>query len=349
MMACWTLVTRLPYQHVQEWGARTFALCHVVHLPGCTALGFCRFHHLSRELQRHPAMRPGPSTSMKASSLAASWREFVVCSVNTEHHLYSVFCATYMFFDWIRPDSASNFGLVCFNFLVNFGFAQQQIVGIPVVWGIPVILSDFLAVPFQGIVDWTANSLNLCVRSWHILASFVGFFRMSSHIPFLIKLRPSASNGLKRTWARNCFNTSAAFHWSVLQRWRFAFLEEAACFFDFHRGYGTYGHGKKEWIQWSQNQVALGGDCPYVGHGDGETLEACHSSCKQSSCNLVNFHDGDCVLRQCRDPAQPALTGGAAGWQVWSMINETQLQCSPYHAIFKTLNQRHKNRPFTHG
>ncbi len=126
-------------------------------------------------------------------------------------------------------------------------------------------------------------------------------------------------------------------------------LEEAACFFDFHRGYGSYGHGKKEWIQWSQNQVALGGDCPYVGHGDGETLEACHSSCKQSSCNLVNFHDGDCVLRQCRDPAQPALTGGAAGWQVWSMINETQLQCSPYHAIFKTLKQRHKNRPFTHG
>lgn len=138
-------------------------------------------------------------------------------------------------------------------------------------------------------------------------------------------------------------------------------LEEAACFFDFHRGwglshqtnpytpYGRYGH----WIKWKEEQVALGTDCPYVGHGDGRTLETCHRSCFERSCNLVNFNTqvkgGDCVLRRCSDPAQPSLTGGADGWQVWSMVNETQRQCSPYHAIFRQLNQRYWNRPVNHG
>ena len=126
-------------------------------------------------------------------------------------------------------------------------------------------------------------------------------------------------------------------------------LEEAACFFDFHRGYGLRERKDSDWIKWKEDQVALGVDCPYIGHGNGDTLEACHQSCQQSSCNLVNFHDGDCVLRHCRDPAQPALTGGAVGWQVWSMVNDTQLQCSPYHAVFRMLGQRHQNRPFSHG
>ena len=133
-------------------------------------------------------------------------------------------------------------------------------------------------------------------------------------------------------------------------------LEKAACFFDFHRGWGLAHEvpGPGEWIKWKENQVAVGSDCPYLGHGDGRSLEDCHRSCYQSSCNLVNFlssADGshDCVLRRCDDPAQPALTAGADGWQVWSMVNQTQRQCSPYHAIFQQLGQRHRNRPFNHG
>ena len=136
-------------------------------------------------------------------------------------------------------------------------------------------------------------------------------------------------------------------------------LEEAACFFDFHRGWGRRGrkgeHG--EWMGWAVNQVALGEDCEYLQHGDGRSAEECRRSCirQHPRCNTVNFHlgsaadSGDCVLRSCRDPAQPALTGGADGWQVWSVVNETQLHCSPYHAIFSQLQERVRNRPSQHG
>lgn len=179
---------------------------------------------------------------------------------------------------------------------------------------IPVILSDFLAVPFQGIVDWTAFSIK-----WPEEEVGEKLLQHLRSIP-LKKIAEMKDR-----------------------------LEEAACFFDFHRGYGLREKKESDWIKWKENQVALGGDCPYIGHGNGETLDACHQSCQQSSCNLVNFHDGDCVLRRCLDPAQPALTGGAQGWQVWSMVNDTQLHCSPYHAVFQTLSQRHQNRPFTHG
>eukprot|EP00438_Fugacium_kawagutii_P020624 Skav223007 [mRNA] locus=scaffold1422:13770:14902:+ [translate_table: standard] len=184
---------------------------------------------------------------------------------------------------------------------------------------IPVILSDFLAVPFQGIVDWTAFSIK-----WPEEEVGEKLLQHLRSIP-LAKIAEMKDR-----------------------------LEEAACFFDFHRGYGLRERKESEsseWIKWKDNQVALGVDCPYVGHGNSETLEACHQSCKQSSCNLVNY-DGsraDCVLRQCSDPAQPALTGGARGWQVWSMVNDTQLQCSPYHAVFRQLKQRHQKRPFSHG
>ena len=144
-------------------------------------------------------------------------------------------------------------------------------------------------------------------------------------------------------------------------------LEEAACFFDFHRGWGRRskaGHhadadadADSEWIEWAADQVALGADCEYVQHGDGRSPRSCRSSCtQQPRCNSVNFHpgsgsadSGDCVLRSCRDPAQPALTGGADGWQVWSMVNQTQLQCSPYYAIFSQLQNRRKNLPLQHG
>ncbi|CAE7557875.1 unnamed protein product [Symbiodinium pilosum] len=197
---------------------------------------------------------------------------------------------------------------------------------------IPVILSDFLDVPFQNVVDWPALSIK-----WPEDQVGPELLRYLRSIPL------ERIAAMKRR------------------------LEEAACFFDFHRGWGRRskaGHhadadadADSEWIEWAADQVALGADCEYVQHGDGRSPRSCRSSCtQQPRCNSVNFHpgsgsadSGDCVLRSCRDPAQPALTGGADGWQVWSMVNQTQLQCSPYYAIFSQLQNRRKNLPLQHG
>ncbi|CAE7364285.1 BRIX1 [Symbiodinium natans] len=189
---------------------------------------------------------------------------------------------------------------------------------------IPVIISDFLDVPFQNVIDWPALSIK-----W-----------------------PEDQVGLELLAYLRSFSLER-----IAQMKRR--LEEAACFFDFHRGWGRRGrkgeHG--EWMGWAVNQVALGEDCEYLQHGDGRSAEECRRSCirQHPRCNTVNFHlgsaadSGDCVLRSCRDPAQPALTGGADGWQVWSVVNETQLHCSPYHAIFSQLQERVRNRPSQHG
>eukprot|EP00439_Symbiodinium_sp_Y106_P069193 s301_g11.t2 len=190
---------------------------------------------------------------------------------------------------------------------------------------IPVIISDFLDVPFQNVVDWPALSIK-----WpedKVGPELLSYLR-SIPLERIAKMKQK--------------------------------LEEAACFFDFHRGWGrkrrnAAGDDSYPWLSWAKDQVALGVDCQYLQHGDGTSAEDCKRSCTQNQrCNTVNFspgralESGDCVLRSCRDPAQPALTGSASGWQVWSMVNDTDLHCSPYHAIFSQLKQR-TSRPLQQG
>lgn len=188
---------------------------------------------------------------------------------------------------------------------------------------VPVILSDQLEVPFQSLVDWPALSIK-----WP--ADRVG--------PELLDhLRGIPLERIAEMKRR---------------------LEEAACFFDFHRGWGArQPEDPSGWLRWSAGAVALGVDCKYMAHGNASSAEACRQSCeKDPGCNLVNYqaaHDelseGDCVLRRCQDPAQPALTGGALGWEAWSAVSDKQLACSPYHAIFRELEMRQQHLPFTHG
>eukprot|EP00931_Biecheleriopsis_adriatica_P094008 TRINITY_DN67710_c0_g1_i1.p1 TRINITY_DN67710_c0_g1~~TRINITY_DN67710_c0_g1_i1.p1 ORF type:complete len:602 (-),score=132.90 TRINITY_DN67710_c0_g1_i1:46-1851(-) len=188
---------------------------------------------------------------------------------------------------------------------------------------VPVILSDLLEVPFQGLVDWPALSIK-----WP--ADRVG--------PELLEhLRSIPLERIAEMKRR---------------------LEEAACFFDFHRGWGVLRPEDPEgWLRWGKDQVALGVDCRYVKHGDASSIETCRRSCTEDQeCNVLNFREasspeemGDCVLRSCNDPAQPALTGGADGWEAWSAVTDEMLNCSPYYAVFRELEVRRQNRPFSHG
>lgn len=192
---------------------------------------------------------------------------------------------------------------------------------------IPVIISDFLDVPFQNVVDWPALSIKWPEEK--VGPELLSYLR-SIPLDRIAKMKQN--------------------------------LEDAACFFDFHRGWGRKRRNEEgdsasnSWLSWAKDQVALGVDCEYLQHGDGTSLEDCKRSCTQRQrCNTVNFspgradaESGDCVLRSCRDPAQPALTGSASGWQVWSMVNDTDLACSPYHAIFSQLQQR-TQRPLQQG
>ncbi|CAE8629451.1 unnamed protein product [Polarella glacialis] len=196
---------------------------------------------------------------------------------------------------------------------------------------VPVILSDFLEVPFQRAVDWPALSIK---------------------------------------WPEDRVGPELLEHLRAIPLERIAEmkrrLEEAACYFDFHRGWGVR---KPEdpvgWMSWSPDAVALGEDCDYLSHGDASSADSCRGSCDKDphGCNLVNFLQpgspqspsgedekvASCVLRLCRDPAQPALTGGAAGWQVWSKVSDEALGCSPYAAIFEELEARRLHRPVSHG
>ena len=52
-------------------------------------------------------------------------------------------------------------------------------------------------------------------------------------------------------------------------------------------------------------------DCPYIAHGDGDSLAACEASCGlDSACNVINYNagGGDCVFRACTDPANPKIS-----------------------------------------
>eukprot|EP00435_Cladocopium_sp_Y103_P012477 s422_g3.t1 len=89
---------------------------------------------------------------------------------------------------------------------------------------IPVILSDFLAVPFQGIVDWTAFSIK-----WPEEEVGEKLLQHLRSIP-LKKIAEMKDR-----------------------------LEEAACFFDFHRGYGLREKKESDWIKWKENQVHKAG------------------------------------------------------------------------------------------
>ena len=217
--------------------------------------------------------------------------------------------------------------------------------------GIPVIISDFLDVPFQNVVDWPALAPDFGMRRSDC--------SRRARFP-----KPQSSEALSIKWPEDKVGPELLSYLRSIPLERIAKmkqkLEEAACFFDFHRGWGrkrrnAAGDDSYPWLSWAKDQVALGVDCQYLQHGDGTSAEDCKRSCTQNQrCNTVNFspgralESGDCVLRSCRDPAQPALTGSASGWQVWSMVNDTDLHCSPYHAIFSQLKQR-TSRPLQQG
>ena len=122
-------------------------------------------------------------------------------------------------------------------------------------------------------------------------------------------------------------------------------LEAAACYFDYHAGWGPEPAGQGQWARWGTDVAALGGDCTYRGHGEPETPQACQDSCdRDGECNLINYRapsggasPGDCILRRCADAAQPALTVAPAGqgWEVWARPPATAYGCSPYAAIGK--------------
>lgn len=190
---------------------------------------------------------------------------------------------------------------------------------------IPVILSDDLEMPFQELVDWPSLSLKWPVE------------RVGPEL--LAHLRAIPLERVAEMKRR---------------------LEEAACYFDYHRGWGPApAPGLGGWASWGAGLVALGSDCPFKGGGDATTVEACRASCdQQDGCNVVNFRgagagDGDeaadCVLRACQDPAQPSLTGGADGWEVWARVDPADHLCSPFAAALRGLEARVRNRPFTHG
>jgi len=187
---------------------------------------------------------------------------------------------------------------------------------------IPVILSDELEVPFQEVVDWPSLSLKWPED------------RVGPELLDHLRAMPLARVAeMKRN------------------------LEAAACWFDFHRGWGA-APGPDGWVLRSQAAAALSGDCPYAAHGDAASADACRASCERdASCNLVNYLPpkegqpvgGDCVLRACRDPAQPTLTDAAMGYEVWAKVDAGAHGCSPFAAMFRSLEQRVRRRPFTHG
>lgn len=196
---------------------------------------------------------------------------------------------------------------------------------------IPVILSDYFEMPFQDLVDWPALSIK-----WPADQVGLGLLDHLRSIPL------TRVAEMKRR------------------------LEEASCYFDYHRGWLQEQPGSpKAWVQWGRDVVALSGDCPFCGHGDAATLEACKVSCAQNPvCNVVNFWAapagddqdlagavGQCVHRRCEDPAQPALTGQAAGWEVWAHVGKEgeDAACSPFSGIFRTLERRVQERPPTYG
>jgi len=194
---------------------------------------------------------------------------------------------------------------------------------------IPVLLSDKLEVPFQELVNWPALSLK-----WP--EDRVGP-ELLTHLRSIPLGEVAAMKGR---------------------------LEEAACFFDYHRGWGVApSDGGQGWTKRGEAMVVLARDCPYAGHGDTSSAGACRKSCEEhASCNVVNYRPpikaaiiddladgGDCVLRACSDPAQPTLTGGAEGYEVWARLGEAAHACSPYAGMFRDLEERVRRRPFTSG
>lgn len=195
---------------------------------------------------------------------------------------------------------------------------------------VPVILSDELEMPFQDVVDWPSLSIK-----WP--EDEVG--------PKLLEhLRSIPIETIAAMKSR---------------------LEQAACYFDFHRGWGEPPHGSTSsaelgWAMRGHGVVAMAGDCPYHGHGESSAgIDGCRASCERDAqCNVVNFRrqggnpeqvEGDCVMRSCTDPAQPTLISGATGYEVWARISASDHHCSPYAAIFLALGQRVRERPFTYG
>eukprot|EP00927_Polykrikos_kofoidii_P060795 TRINITY_DN55706_c0_g1_i1.p1 TRINITY_DN55706_c0_g1~~TRINITY_DN55706_c0_g1_i1.p1 ORF type:complete len:613 (+),score=54.83 TRINITY_DN55706_c0_g1_i1:201-2039(+) len=196
---------------------------------------------------------------------------------------------------------------------------------------IPVILSDNFEMPFQELVDWPSLSLK-----WP--EDRVGP-ELLAHLRSIPLTRVA----------------------EMKQR-----LDEASCYFDYHRGWGgTPAPGLGRWAPFSLGLVALGSDCPFQEHGDATTAATCRDSCDQlEGCNLVNFrpskagsgeeHEpevelGACILRTCKDPAQPSLTGSADGWEVWARVGMEAHLCSPFAAALRGLEARVRHRPFTHG
>eukprot|EP00933_Yihiella_yeosuensis_P040382 TRINITY_DN34683_c0_g1_i1.p1 TRINITY_DN34683_c0_g1~~TRINITY_DN34683_c0_g1_i1.p1 ORF type:complete len:368 (+),score=46.53 TRINITY_DN34683_c0_g1_i1:76-1104(+) len=190
---------------------------------------------------------------------------------------------------------------------------------------IPVILSDYLEVPFQEVVDWPALSIK---------------------------------------WPEENVGPELLAHLRSIPLDRIAEmkqqLEKAACWFDFHRGWGAKRTEDPDgWLRWTPGSVAIGSDCEYLSHGDASSRDTCKADCeKESRCNLFNFlkddgqGSGDCVLRSCADPGQPSLTGEAPGWEVWTQISDEDMSCSPYAAVFRQLEGQHSGRtgrPVTHG
>lgn len=192
---------------------------------------------------------------------------------------------------------------------------------------IPVILSDEFEMPFQDDVDWPSLSIK---------------------------------------WPMDNVGPELLDHLRAIPLERVArmkqSLEEAACYFDYHRGWSPEPAADVDggrWTRWGgPGLVALGSDCPYVGHGDALSVGACRASCEKSvGCNLVNFLPSeddesagvDCVMRGCSDPAQASLTSGAGAWEVWALVSAAARRCSPYAAMLHALKARVRHRPFSHG
>lgn len=82
------------------------------------------------------------------------------------------------------------------------------------------------------------------------------------------------------------------------------------------------------------NSAAVSGDCTFVAQGDATNLTTCQASCWLSSaCTTVNYApggaaQGDCVLRACANPLQPALSP-YAGFQVYSTMMTAASNSTP--------------------